>query len=119
MECTHKQAMKTLFDNTLHKSFLVPVACLVLLTVCVVPPKGDFPLNDDWVYAKAVRWMLEEGRYTGHPFSRATLVAQVVWGALFVALFGFSFTTLHASTLVLAVITLWAVARAALSGALH
>jgi len=78
------------------------------LALLLVSPRGDFPLNDDWIYGAAVKSWLDTGQYSGHPFSTASLVAQAGWGAAFCKLFGFSFTALRWSTLIL-----WAVASCA------
>jgi 4-amino-4-deoxy-L-arabinose transferase-like glycosyltransferase len=67
----------------------------------VINPVGDFPLNDDWAYALAVRSLLDTGRFTLLGPIVANQVAQVYWGALFCLPFGFSFTALRISTLVL------------------
>ena len=75
------------------------------VALLLVPPSGEFPLNDDWIYSRAVLDWLDSGSYGGHPFSTATLVAQAGWGALFCLAFGFSFEVLRWSTLFL-----WAVA---------
>ncbi|WP_088894368.1 ArnT family glycosyltransferase [Leptolyngbya ohadii] len=98
-----------------RESVMLPIAAIFLLTVLLVTPQGEFPLNDDWIHAKAVQRLLEEGSYRGHPYVAATLVAQANWAALFAKIFGFSFTTLRISTLVLAVIGAWAVAWSALA----
>lgn len=86
---------------------VVVLAPLLLWAVALllVPPSGEFPLNDDWIYSRAVLDWLHTGTYSGHPFSTATLVAQAGWGALFCGAFGFSFEVLRWSTLFL-----WAVA---------
>ncbi len=86
---------------------VVVLAPLILWAVALllVPPSGEFPLNDDWIYSRAVLDWLDTGTYGGHPFSTATLVAQAGWGALFSLVFGFSFEVLRWSTLFL-----WAVA---------
>ncbi len=86
---------------------VVVLAPLMLWAVALllVPPSGEFPLNDDWIYSRAVLDWLASGSYGGHPFSTATLVAQAGWGALFCGVLGFSFEVLRWSTLVL-----WAVA---------
>jgi hypothetical protein len=89
------------------KSLLLPLAAIVLLTNLLVSPVGDFPLNDDWVYAKSVQDILETGRYTGHPYSDALFVLQAYWGALFCAIFGFSFTVLRISTLITLLVAAW------------
>ena len=61
---------------------------------------GDFPLNDDWAYARNVQYLSERGEIYFDPWPAQTLIAQTVWGALFTKLFGFSFTVLRVSTLV-------------------
>lgn len=97
------------------KSLLLPLILLLLLTNLLVSPVGEFSLNDDWMNAKAVKWLLEEGHYRGHSYAVATLVAQAYWGALFCKIFGFSFTVLRVSTLVLSIVGSWAMARCALA----
>ncbi len=77
------------------------VLALWALTLAMVPPVGEFPLNDDWVYAQAVKDWMETGHYEGHIFSTAAFVGQAWWGRLFCELFGFSFLSLRWSTLVL------------------
>ncbi len=94
-----------------HESLAAPLLGLLLLTVCLVSPRGDFPLNDDWVYAKEAQHLLSEGRYAGHPFAAANAAAQTFWGAAFCAPFGFSFTALRLSTLTAAFLAAWATAR--------
>ena len=92
---------------------LLSLAAIMLLTILLVPPRGDFPLNDDWTYAQSVEGILAEGHFTPHPFATAILVLQAYWGALFASIFGFSFTILRASTLVLALLGAWASAACA------
>jgi len=70
----------------------------------LVNPLGDFPLNDDWAYGWSVRHFLETGEFRLSDWAAANLFTQVVWGALFCRVFGFSFTVLRFSTLVLAAI---------------
>jgi len=72
-----------------------------LLPLLLVSPVGEFPLIDSWTYALAVRHLVEEGRLQISEWTATTLVFQVLWGAAFAKLFGFSFTALRASTLVL------------------
>ena len=64
-------------------------------------PTGDFPQNDDWVYALAVRSILDHGRFALPSPSTANVVAQAYWGALFCLPAGFSFDALRLSTCVL------------------
>jgi len=68
--------------------------------IVVVRPVGDFPINDDWVYAAAVRSLLTTGRFEVASWSSANVGPLAYWGAAFTWLFGFSFTVLRASTLI-------------------
>lgn len=79
------------------------LAILAVLTAAtlLVDPRGDFPLNDDWAYGWSVRHLLETGEFRLSDWAAANLFSQVVWGALFCRVFGFSFTVLRLSTLVL------------------
>jgi 4-amino-4-deoxy-L-arabinose transferase-like glycosyltransferase len=79
---------------------------LLLLLVWIsaailVNPIGEFPLNDDWAYASAVRTLVETGELHITGWAAANLIGQIAWGALFCLPFGFSFTALRLSTLVL------------------
>lgn len=74
---------------------------LWLLLLVIIDPRGDFPINDDWVYAYPVKSLLEHGRFEFlSPFA-ANLLLQVLWGYLFCLPDHFSFTSLRISTLVL------------------
>lgn len=98
-----------------RESLLVPILVLELAVVGLVPPRGDFPLNDDWIYAAMVPPLVTDFTYVNHPYTVPIAVAQVVWGALFCWVFGLSYVTLRVSTLVLAAIGGWAVAKSAMA----
>ncbi|MBK8564525.1 MAG: glycosyltransferase family 39 protein [Saprospiraceae bacterium] len=72
-----------------------------LLAILLVNPIGDFPLNDDFSYARSTMNFSEGGSLRFDPWLSMTLLAQVLWGTAFCKLFGFSFTVLRCSTLVL------------------
>ena len=80
---------------------MLVIAIVWLLAVVIVDPCGNFPLNDDWCYARAVEVLLNQHTLRFVYVITMTLVAQVIWGALFCSLFGMSFTTLRISTLTL------------------
>ena len=85
------------------------LAVLLLLAVWIfavlaVDPSGNFPLNDDWAYASAIRALVGQGEIRLSGWTATNLIAQLLWGALFCLPFGFSFTALRVSTLVLAVL---------------
>jgi hypothetical protein len=83
---------------------------ILLLTVVWIAmvvatnPLGDFPLNDDWVYGQTVYELISHGRLQTSGVGEMTLILHVLWGALFCLLFGFSYTTLRISTLVMGLI---------------
>jgi len=80
------------------------ISTIWIVMITLVNPIGEFPLNDDWVYALAVKSVLETGYYQFPSPSSANVGPQVYWGALFCFLFGFSFTALRFSTLILGLI---------------
>src|SRR5437867_3774311 len=84
---------------------LAPPGLLLLAMAALLlaaPPIGDFPINDDWDYARMLKGLVEQGQLQLEVSTTPTFVLQAYWGALFVHLFGFSHNTLRASTLVLA-----------------
>ena len=87
-----------------------PLLAIQALTVAVVWPAGDFPLNDDWVYAKMLNTLVDEGRVEIHPYTQAYALVQLLLAAPLAAAFGFSFTLLRVVILVLAFLAAWATA---------
>jgi 4-amino-4-deoxy-L-arabinose transferase-like glycosyltransferase len=74
---------------------------LFLAAEVIINPIGEFPLNDDWSYTRTVKFL-----YTTHHlhlagFTSMPLIGQLAWALLFCKIFGFSFTILRLSTLVL------------------
>jgi len=96
------------------RSVLAPLAGVIFLLALLVSPLGEFPLNDDWIYARMVENLLKDHTLAGHPLSQAFALASTLWGACFALVFGFSYSVLRISTLVLAVVALWATARGAI-----
>jgi Dolichyl-phosphate-mannose-protein mannosyltransferase len=80
---------------------VVLIICVFIAAVGLADPTGNFPLNDDWSYAMAVKRMVESGEFRPTGWTSMTLVSQVMWGALFSLPYGFSFDALRLSTLVL------------------
>lgn len=78
---------------------LVTIVWMAMLVL--INPIGNFPLNDDWAYGWTVKMLLETGEYQLSDWTATNLLSQVVWGAIFCLPFGFSFTVLRVSTLVL------------------
>jgi hypothetical protein len=77
------------------------IAFVWFLMITLVNPIGNFPLDDDWAYGWTVKTLLETGRFQLSDWTATNLLPQALWGALFSLPFGFSFTALRFSTLVL------------------
>lgn len=70
-----------------------------VVAIVAINPGGDFPLNDDWAYADTLQRLLDTGQFVPSDWTSTTLLAHVLWGALFSWLFNdVSFTTLRIST---------------------
>ncbi len=87
--------------NKADKINIAVITFIWAIAVILVNPIGDFPLNDDWAYAQSVKSFLKTGKFELPGWAVANLLPQVLWGALFCLPFGFSFTALRFSTLVL------------------
>ncbi|HVU56173.1 MAG TPA: glycosyltransferase family 39 protein [Puia sp.] len=72
-----------------------------VLVELLIHPSGEFPLNDDWSYTRSLQQWYELHQYHLIGWTSMPLAAQLVWGMLFCKIFGFSFTVLRYSTLVL------------------
>jgi len=90
---------KDLFDS--DQVNLLTLFSLWIGMVLLVNPIGNFPLNDDWAYGWTVKTFLETGEYRLSDWAAANLLPQTLWGTFFCLPFGFSFTALRLSTLVL------------------
>ena len=86
-----------------YKYYLLLFVILVISEL-IVNPIGNFPLNDDWTYTKSVVIFDNEGRMRLGDFAAMTLYSHVVWGLMFVKIFGFSFTVLRFSIIIASLI---------------
>lgn len=77
------------------------ISALWIVLVLLVWPAGDFPLNDDWSYAAAVRSLVEGGELELTGWTSMPLVAQVWLGGAVCKVFGFSFEALRLLSIVL------------------
>jgi hypothetical protein len=86
-----------------RNKYLFPalLALFWVVTLVIVYPVGNFPLDDDWQYGRPVWAMISEGHYASTDSYSPILIVQAFWGLLFCLPFGFSFTALRISTLVL------------------
>ena len=85
-----------------QRAMLGVLLAVFIAVVLLVNPLRETAMEDDWVYALTVRHLLDTGEYQLHVWAGANLPFQIFWGALFARLFGYSFSSLRISTLVLA-----------------
>src|SRR5262245_30260427 len=84
---------------------LAPGAALLLIFVAAIfllHPLPNLPFHDDWTYAWSVEHFLRTGELRVLDWSVHYPFVQILWGALFCLPFGFSFSALRISTVVLA-----------------
>ncbi len=79
------------------------VTILWILAIIFINPTGEFAINDDWAFARSVN-NYNNGDYKICDWLAMTAFSHVIWGSLWTKLFGFSFTILRISTLVLSFI---------------
>jgi hypothetical protein len=85
---TREGSYMRLSSNVVHVSL---IAVLWMLTACLVNPLGDFPAIDDGAYAESVRSLTQNGELRFSNSTAMNLLSHILWGALFVKLFGMSF----------------------------
>jgi hypothetical protein len=81
-----------------------PYLILILLwviSIIIVNPLREFPLNDDWVYAWSVMQLTENAKFIIHDWVGFNLLTHILWGSIFTDVFGFSFSILRISTLIM------------------
>lgn len=88
-------------DGVYFRKDIVLLALVWILMLIAVNPIGNYPINDDWVYAESVKSIVEEGHFRVQSSSSANVGPQAYWGALFAWAFGLSYTSLRYSTQVL------------------
>jgi 4-amino-4-deoxy-L-arabinose transferase-like glycosyltransferase len=81
------------------------------LTICLLDPRREMPLEDDWAYALTVEHLVKTGSFELHPWLSANMPFQALWGTAFTLLLGPGFASLRISTLVLSMAGLYAFFR--------
>ena len=80
---------------------LVMVFFLFIGIFLILSPVFEFPLNDSWGYSKTVKDFSETKEIRLSEWTAASFVFQMFYGYLFTLPFGFSFTALRISTIVM------------------
>jgi Dolichyl-phosphate-mannose-protein mannosyltransferase len=86
-----------------HPAFLC--ACALIATVPLIRPFVEMGLCDDSAYIRTAKYLADTGHLDYFGWPTAILGWQLLIGALFVKLFGFSFSIVRASAFCIAVAT--------------
>ena len=83
--------------------------CALVVAACLWGcwPVFEMGIMDDWSYARTVQVYASTGHFAYNGWATAMLGWQIVWGALFVKLFGFSFTILRVAMLPIAMASIF------------
>jgi Dolichyl-phosphate-mannose-protein mannosyltransferase len=81
--------------------------CALILLVCALAtyPVAEIGMDDDWSYVQSARILAQTGHIVYNGWAAPILGWQLYLGALFIKLFGPSFTAIRASTLLVALLT--------------
>lgn len=87
--------------------------CSLALVVCTLAalPFAETGFNDDWSYIHSARTLAQTGHIVYVGWASAMLGWQLALGALFIKLFGFSFSTPRASVLLISAIAAFLLQR--------
>ncbi len=82
--------------------------CTLIFGACfwAAWPVAGMGFVDDWSYIKSAQVFAQTGHFVYNGWATAMLGWQILWGCLFIHLFGFSFTAARLSIFVIAVISL-------------
>lgn len=86
--------------------YFYAILALFFLQFLFVNPIGEFALNDDWVHTEIAKHWVDTGEFRMNPFAGPTFYVPILYSAGLIKLFGFSFTILRISTLLLTLATL-------------
>lgn len=83
--------------------------CVLVCAACflIAWPVAEMGFIDDWSYIKTAEVFAQTGHFVYNGWATAMLGWQIVWGALFIRLFGFSFTAVKLSTVPIALATVF------------
>jgi hypothetical protein len=86
---------------------LIALLVWAIAEICICP-SGNFPLNDDWIYAVTSRSLAFNGTFELTAQSAVAALPQKFLGFAFIRLFGFSFEVLRCATQIWAAVALFA-----------
>ena len=85
-------------------------ALVVVLCALIAYPVANVGVSDDWSYIYSARMMAQTGRFVYVGWASAMLGWMIPLGAAFIKLFGFSFTAVRASVVLIAAVNAYLLA---------
>src|SRR5690349_3603088 len=92
--------VKTSASGSVNNMAFIAIACSWLLSLLLLHPWDEFPLNDDWIYLQVLEHLYSTHSILYTDWISSTLIAHVVWGLLFCLPFGYSIAAARISMLV-------------------
>lgn len=86
------------------KLSIILLVIIQIIAFILVDPRGNFSVNDDWFYAKAVN-DFNFTNYRTDPLITPSLIGQIWYAKIITKIFGFSLEILRFSTIGLAIIS--------------
>jgi hypothetical protein len=86
-------------------------ALIMLVALLMIAPWGNYPLNDDWQYARATKILAATHRFVVDTPIAPSLIGQSLLALPLIWSVGFSHTALRLLTLVVAFVGLWSIDR--------
>jgi hypothetical protein len=80
---------------------------VVVVAISLARPYAEMGFIDDWSYVKTAFEYARTGHFVYNGWATAMLGWQVLWGALFVKLFGYTFTSVRLSMLPVDLLSVW------------
>ena len=85
--------------NGLHYLYLLLIFSVYLASLWIVNPWGDFPLNDDFVYARGCIQSANANHLVLTGYESAWSLPHILIGSLMIKFFGFSHVLMRCSTI--------------------
>ena len=88
-----------------NKYLLIALIVVQIAAYFIINPSGDFLINDEWFYARAVN----DFNFNDYQFDSLitpSLIGQVWYAKIITSVFGFSFEALRFSTIALSIFSI-------------
>ncbi|MBI1836258.1 MAG: glycosyltransferase family 39 protein [Flavobacteriia bacterium] len=99
--------MRKMFNR--KRYFWLGIFFVFIAVELFINPTGNYPLNDDWAYAKTIKYYLDTNHIKISNFIAVPFLTQLIFGVFTCKIFGFSFFVLRLITLFISFCTIAAI----------